>query len=266
MAIIAGEMEKSRYYSTQEKLALFMVGRSYSGDGGGPWTAGLDTGGKQEDLASKGTHFRELLPAELANGFKITNTHKERLYVELSLTGNPVKQPASKNDPIELLRTMHTPDGTAISGRALKVGEVIVVRVTAKSKTPISTGMIVDRIPAGLEIENLNIVQGEQMGVVNIAGVNPAQAMSDQRIKHVEFRDDRFVAAVRLDRNPLTLFYRARVVTPGKFVVPPLYAEDMYRPGLFGLAGGSDTVSVVDVNSASAAVKPAVAGKGDVKP
>jgi uncharacterized protein YfaS (alpha-2-macroglobulin family) len=135
-----------------------------------------------------------------------------------------------------------------VGARPLKVGETVIVHITAKSRTLIGTGMVVDRIPAGLEIENLNIVQGEQMGAVQIAKLNPAEAMNDARIKHVEFRDDRFVAAVRLDGNVLNLFYRARVVTPGKFVVPPLYAEDMYRPDLFGLTGGSDTVTVVDAN------------------
>lgn len=84
------------------------------------------------------------------------------------------------------------------------------------------------------------------MGTVNIGGDNPAQAMNDARIKHVEFRDDRFVAAARFESHPLTLFYRARVVTPGKFVVPPLYAEDMYRPYLFGLVGGDARLEVVE--------------------
>jgi uncharacterized protein YfaS (alpha-2-macroglobulin family) len=116
--------------------------------------------------------------------------------------------------------------------------------------------LIVDRIPAGLEIENLNIMKGEQMGTVTIAGMNPAEVMSNSHIKHVEFRDDRFVAAVRFDASfygnryndtgTLNLFYRARVVTPGEFVVPPLYAEDMYRPNIFGLTGGTDMVTVVD--------------------
>jgi uncharacterized protein YfaS (alpha-2-macroglobulin family) len=35
-------------------------------------------------------------------------------------------------------------------------------------------------------------------------------------------------------------------VTPGEFIVPPLYAEDMYRPNTFGLTGGDETVTVVD--------------------
>ena len=106
--------------------------------------------------------------------------------------------------------------------------------------------MVVDRIPAGLEIENLNLVQGESLGAVKINDINPADAMMDSHIKHVEFRDDRFVAAVKLDAvygnrfngrdyGTLHLFYRARVVTPGQFIVPPLYAEDMYRPNILAV-------------------------------
>ncbi|PYS12621.1 MAG: hypothetical protein DMG17_20505, partial [Acidobacteria bacterium] len=47
-------------------------------------------------------------------------------------------------------------------------------------------------------------------------------------------------------RGLLNLFYRARVVTPGEFVVPPIYAEDMYRPNIYGLSGGGETLTIVD--------------------
>src|SRR5213075_1395640 len=107
----------------------------------------------------------------------------------------------TRSDIIELKRTMYTPDGRVISGRPLQTGETVIVHVQAKSKNDIGTGLIVDRIPAGLEIENLNLVKGEQMGNVTIAGLNPAEVMSNSHIKHVEFRDDRFVAAVRLDNS-----------------------------------------------------------------
>lgn len=250
IAVIAAEMEKNHYYSTQEKLALFLVGRTYSTGDGGPWTATLATGGKNEELASKSTHFREVSAGELAGGIKLTNTYQDKLYVELAITGNPVKLPAPKSDVIELTRKMYAPDGTEIGARPLKVGETVLMRVTARSRTTTATGMIVDRIPAGLEIENTNIVQGEQAGAVTIDKLTPAQAMSDARIKHVEFRDDRFVAAVRLDSNVLTLFYRVRVVTPGKFVVPPLYADDMYRPDVYGQVGGSEVLTIVEAKSA----------------
>ncbi|MFZ6655098.1 MG2 domain-containing protein [Undibacterium sp. TJN19] len=244
--VIAGEMEKYRYYSTQEKLALFLVGRTYSTVDGATWTGSLNMAGKTEDLTSKASVFRELPAAELAAGVKISNSGKDNLYVELSMTGNPVKLPPAKSDVIELSRKMYAPDGSEISGRALKVGETVIMRITARTRNVMGTGMIVDRIPAGLEIENLNIVQGEQMSGVTIDKLNPAEVMQDPRIKHVEFRDDRFVAAVRMDWNVLNLFYRARVVTPGKFVIPPLYAEDMYRPDLYGQTGGTDVLTVVE--------------------
>ncbi|NEX60667.1 alpha-2-macroglobulin family protein [Noviherbaspirillum galbum] len=245
---MVSEMESHRYTSTQEKLALFLVGRAYTQAPTEKWTATI-AGARQEDVSGTATHFREVAAGELVNGLKIANTSKEKLYVELSMGGNPVKQPAARNDPIELSRSLHAPDGSAIGNRTLKVGESVLVHVTVKSRTLIGTGMVVDRIPAGLEIENQNIVQGEQMGAVTIAGVNPVEAMRDARIQHVEFRDDRFVAAARLDYNVLHLFYRARVVTPGKFVVPPLYAEDMYRPDLYGLTGGSDSLIVAEANA-----------------
>jgi uncharacterized protein YfaS (alpha-2-macroglobulin family) len=181
------------------------------------------------------------------------------LYAELSLTGNPIVQPPPRSDAIQLSRSLYTADGRPIGNRALEVGEVVLVHLTAASKTDIGNGMVVDRIPAGLEIENSNITQGEQLSSVVINNVDPVQAMRDPHIKHVEFRDDRFVAAVRFDTNVffynrgtermIHLFYRARVVTPGEFIVPPLYAEDMYRPNIFGLVGGDEKITVVDART-----------------
>ncbi|SNS38286.1 hypothetical protein SAMN06265795_102470 [Noviherbaspirillum humi] len=259
------DMEKRRYYSTQEKMALFMVGQSYDSAKGEAWSAEVaPKAGKAERLSAKGSVMREMPAPELAEGISLNNTHAGKLYVELALSGNALKPPAAKSDVISLTRTLHDPEGRDISGRALKTGETVFVHVMASSRTPIGTGMIVDSIPAGLEIENLNIVQGERNGVVTIAGQNPAEAMSSDRIKHVEYRDDRFVAAVKLTDQPLHLFYRARVVTPGRFVVPPVYAEDMYRPELYGLAGGGDFLTVTNPLLARApAAKPAAKAKAD---
>lgn len=255
LAVVAAEMEKNRYYSTQEKMALFLIGRTLSA-GAGSWTANVTAGGRPEQVSQKGTYFRPVSPTELAAGVRVSNTSGGPLYVELSLSGNPIQQPPARSDIIELKRTMYTPDGRAVSGRPLQTGEIVIVHIAARARNDIGNGLIVDRIPAGLEIENLNIVRGEDIGTVTIAGMNPSEAMGNSHIKHVEFRDDRFVAAVRFDAGfygnrfndiaTLNLFYRARVVTPGEFTSPPLYAEDMYRPNIFGLSGGGETLTVVD--------------------
>jgi uncharacterized protein YfaS (alpha-2-macroglobulin family) len=255
LAVIATELERNRYYSTQEKIALFLVGRSLSA-GGGTWTGRLTAGGNVAQLSQNGAFFRPASTAELASGIRISNTSGAALYAELSLLGNPVQQPPAKDDQIELTRTIYRGDGHPLSEKTLHTGDTVIVHIRVRAKTEIGNALIVDKIPAGLEIENLNIVNGEQLGDVTIAGINPASAMASNQIKHVEFRDDRFVAAVRLQPNRfefgpganggLNLFYRARVVTPGEFIIPPIYGEDMYRPNIFGLTGGHETLRVLD--------------------
>jgi uncharacterized protein YfaS (alpha-2-macroglobulin family) len=165
------------------------------------------------------------------------------------MSGNPAKMPANRSDAIALSRELFEADGTPLRSRALRVGESVIVRINVDARIGLNTGMVVDKIPAGLEIENLNLSQGEGMGSTTIGGVNPADAMQDARIQHVEFRDDRFVVAARL-QGTLRLYYRARVVTPGKFVFPPTYAEDMYRPDVYGLAVSDATLTVTDARQA----------------
>jgi uncharacterized protein YfaS (alpha-2-macroglobulin family) len=255
LSVVAGELERNRYYSTQEKIALFLVGRTLSG-GSGTWSGKVAAGGNIAQLSQKGSFFRPVSTTELSSGIRVSNTSANALYVELSLLGNPMQQPPSRDDEIQLSRTMYSGNGQVLSGKTLQTGDTVIVHIRAKSKNDIGNALIVDRVPAGLEIENLNIVNGEQLGSVTFAGINPAEAMANNQIKHVEFRDDRFVAAVRLQPNRfafrqdpnvgLDLFYRARVVTPGEFIIPPLYGEDMYRPNIFGLTGGHDTLKVVD--------------------
>ena len=61
-----------------------------------------------------------------------------------------------------------------------------------------------------------------------------------------EFRDDHFGAA--FDRNAkspavFTVAYVVRAVSPGRYVLPQAYVEDMYRPDRFGRTG-TGTVEV----------------------
>jgi len=255
VAVAAAELGKNRYTSTQEKLALFLLGRNFAkaGEGEAGWTAEVLGKEKPETINGSGTLIRPLSAAALQGGVRIKNTHKERLYLQLAYSGNPAKMAANRDDAIALTRDLFEADGKPLKSRALKVGESVIVRINVNPRSWINTGMVVDHIPAGLEIENLNIAQGEGMASTLINNVNPAEAMQDPRIQHVEFRDDRFVVAARL-QGKLSLFYRARVVTPGKFVFPPIYAEDMYRPDVYGLATGDATLTVTDGKEKPAAV------------
>jgi uncharacterized protein YfaS (alpha-2-macroglobulin family) len=55
-----------------------------------------------------------------------------------------------------------------------------------------------------------------------------------------EFRDDRFSAAFERTSNSPAVFavaYVVRAVSPGKYVLPQAYVEDMYRPDRYGRTG-----------------------------
>jgi len=138
------------------------------------------------------------------------------------------------------------------AGRQFKVGDLLFVKLAVRARLPVPDAMLIDRVPAGFEIENLNLSQGEKLQDFSIGGVNPAAAMQNERIKHTEYRDDRFVAAVRLDGNSdwLNVFYMLRVVSPGRFVVPPTYAEDMYRAELRAVGAAAPDVLVGDAKGA----------------
>ena len=248
VAVIAAEMNRPQHwYSTQEKLALFLVGREFAvSSGQGEWQARIGAGDRSQTLQTVGTHYREIAARDLAAGVKLTNAHSDRLFVELAISGNPAKPPAPKDDVFNLNRKLYAGDGAALGERTLKVGESVIVELIVKTKARIANALVVDRIPAGLEIENLNLAQGEQAGAIKIGDRDLAEVMKNPRIQHTEFRDDRYVAAAKLD-GETRLYYRARVVTPGKFVVPPIYVEDMYRPAVFGITAGGETLTVVDV-------------------
>jgi uncharacterized protein YfaS (alpha-2-macroglobulin family) len=87
-------------------------------------------------------------------------------------------------------------------------------------------------VPGGLEVENLNLTDPVAWGSVEIDGIALGDRYARAQPRFEEYRDDRYVAAVELHGGEVTLMYLARAVSPGSFVVPPPFVEDMYRPTL----------------------------------
>ncbi|MFZ6820613.1 alpha-2-macroglobulin family protein [Undibacterium sp. Ji22W] len=244
---LADRLGKARgYYSTQERIALFLAARAAGGTVTDPWSVVLKTADGSSPLSSKDSASRHFDPALALKGISIENKGSNSLWLEIEASGFPLKLPLPSTEKISLERKWFTVDGKPWKGGNLKVGDMLIARVTASAKQIIEDAMIVDHIPAGLEVENLNLSQGPQAGEFSIDGVNLAAAMADERIKHKEYRDDRFVAAVRLGDSKINLFYMLRVVTPGRFHVPGTYAEDMYRPEIRAYGASPESVNVVD--------------------
>ncbi len=108
---------------------------------------------------------------------------------------------------------------------------LVKLEVTAKRNVP--DALVVDLLPAGLELENQNLANSSASLQENGDAVqNLLNQMQQADIQHIEFRDDRFVAAVAVNEGqPVTLVYLARAVTPGTYQVPQPQVESMRRSG-----------------------------------
>lgn len=254
------------YYSTQERLALFRLGQLLASGEQKPWRATVTSDGATRAIDGAVSPFAEVTATEFAHGLTIANPSDQRLFVELSLSGNPTQTPtppAAGAARLTITREYLRANGSPLGNAPLKVGDSVLVHLHADSEhTVTGSALIVDRVPAGLEIENQNLVQGESGDGVKVGGTDVHEAMQNDRIVHVEFRDDRFAAAVKLGWGGIDLFYRARVVTPGQYTVPPVIAQDMYRPDVFGVLDAHAKLAIVDANASANAAAAAPASTG----
>jgi uncharacterized protein YfaS (alpha-2-macroglobulin family) len=243
---LAGEFEQRQYHSTQERLALFLAARAAGGSAEQPWQATLTVGGKGETLGGRLTEQRSLDAAALKRGVSVAGTGTETLFLDLAAEGYPLKPLAPREDRIALERSWWTVEGKPLTTRQFSSGDLVVVRLRVQARQRIKDALIVERVPAGMEVENLNLSQGVKLSEFTVDGVNVGQALADTRIKHSEYRDDRFVAAADLQGGKLDLFYLLRAVTPGRYGVPAPFAEDMYRPDIRGVGKSEADILVTD--------------------
>ena len=252
---LASMIQKDRYFSTQEKMALFLAGHNLANSPQTPWQVTINAGGQDRKLESKNLRIEPLSVTQLAQtgGVKLTNTDSKPLYLAMTLNGHAAQMPTASSNYFNLSRKLYRADGSPLKDkREFNVGESLLVELTVRAQNSVSNALVVDAIPAGFEIENLNLKQGEGLDSIKIGDTNPADAMTNKAILHTEFRDDRFAAVLRLSRGEThNLYYRVRVVTPGRFAFPPTYAEDMYVPSINGIGGSTETVTISDARTSA---------------
>ena len=164
----------------------------------------------------------------------LVNDGKSAARVITTASGAPVEPEGALAQGYELERTFYKLDGTKTELTSMTQNEriVVVLKVT-ESEARYARLLVVDRLPAGLEIDNPALFDSGSLDAF-------AWLKRDLEPVHTEYRDDRFVAA--MDREPgqsafFTLAYVVRAVAPGRYIYPPATAEDMYRPERFGRTG-----------------------------
>lgn len=238
-AKVADTLAHRQWLSTQERLALLRLARF---DPAVDWQARV-TSSLGSGSLSGSVPLQQGAPEALAAS-AVTNEGKGSLYVQRTLVGYPEQAPARVSKGISVTRSWFNSDGQRFDPAKVKVGDLVVVRLNVSSESAVPDALLVEMVPAGFELENPALGNSIKLEELSIEGKPAWQSEWNDYLKHQEFRDDRYTAALDLSEGSnQQLVYLMRAVTPGRYQVPPTQVEDMYRPEL--RAVGEDIHEVI---------------------
>ncbi|UVE17221.1 alpha-2-macroglobulin family protein [Pseudomonas sp. LS44] len=228
---LADELASRDYLSTQERNALFLAGRDLLGKPERDWSAELSVAGQACPLSNTAPGLK-LEGATLDEPLGVRNLGSETLYQRLTISGYPSSAPSAGGENLSIQRDYLGMNGEPLNLEAVKSGELVLVHLAIQAKQRVPDALVVDLLPAGLELENQNLASSAaSLQDASGAVKEWLKAMQNASPKHQEFRGDRYVAALDVGGHSTThLLYLARAVTPGIYRVPPPQVESMYRP------------------------------------
>ena len=180
----------------------------------------------------RGALYRTL-PADGLTGAAVAlvNEGATQVRAVISVAGHPITPEPAADRGFIVERKLYRLDGKAVGPEGLRQNDrvVVVLNVTEKA-AQFGRILLVDPLPAGLEIDNPRLV--DATGVADLPWLERKVEPSA-----TEFRDDRFVAAFDRDAQQPAQFsvaYLVRAVSPGTYVHAGPFIEDMYRPDRYG--------------------------------
>jgi uncharacterized protein YfaS (alpha-2-macroglobulin family) len=246
--VVAKAYRAKSYTSTQEQAWMLLAARALAEEAG---HAALTVNG----MPHKGQLVRPLSAAEVKDGsLVITNESDAAVDAVVSVIGAALTPEPAVSKGFTIERTYYTLGGKKVdlasaTGGVAELAQNDRLVVVLKVQSPDTGGriLVVDRLPAGLEIENPRLVDSGDIKTLD-------WLKTTVKPEHTDFRDDRFVAGFdffgsgdrrrgrrnadsdeesREPASSATVAYLVRAVTPGSFVHPAATVEDMYRPDRF---------------------------------
>lgn len=217
-AVVAGLSGKVGSLSTQEATWMLLATRAMVD---GPGLSGITFNG----LPPAGP-LVQVMEGGLGDPVVVRNDTGRTQAVTVTAYGVPTEPEPAGGNGYAITRSYWTLDGQKVpAGQPVKAGARMVAVLEV---TPFGRGegrlMVNDPLPAGLEIDNPNLIAGGQIGALDWLDVV-------NEVAHSEFRQDRFLTAIdRHGNDTFRLAYVVRAVSPGEFRHPAASVEDMYRP------------------------------------
>ena len=218
--LVSREWERRSSLSTQEQTWLTLAAR------------GLKEADKDlritvnGELKTGGYKMRATGEDILVNPVNVVNQAQEPITAVLTTVAAPREPLTAGGNGFEISRSYYTLDGEEanISEATQNERYVAVIKVTQLNDW--ATRLVVtDLLPAGFTIDN--------PGLVSSASLTNFSWLPQTEAAHLEFRYDRFTAALNYavgNGREFTLAYVVRAVNPGTYAHPAAVVEDMYRP------------------------------------
>lgn len=264
VTVVSAAYRNRAYTSTQEQAWMLLAAKALGDEN-------ANTSLAVNGAPVSGSVLRTLTPQELETGVDIANNGDTSVEAVVTVVGAGLKPELASSKGFTIERSYYKLDGTKVDLASanggtseVKQNDRFVAVLKVSSDETHGRVLLVDRLPAGFEIENPRIVDSGDVKTLD-------WLKSSIRAEHSEFRDDRFVAAfdfatsstsssspeneneagttdaaaaaeatvqsaeqaAKLANAPqatATVAYIIRAVTPGKFLHPAATVEDMYRP------------------------------------
>ena len=189
-------------------------------------------------LAQQEAWRSSLKGAALAEGLAVENKGERAVRFITAVRGVPVEPLPPVANGYSLTRSYYTTEGHLASPEAVTQNERFVVLIEGRAENDSEQQtLVVDLLPAGFEIENAAL-GGED--VTKTYGFLPLLSET----AFTAARDDRFVAALDLrGKGRFAVAYLVRAVTPGRYSLPGVFVEDMYRP-VYHARGAVSTMTI----------------------
>ncbi|MFP2931263.1 alpha-2-macroglobulin family protein, partial [Pyxidicoccus sp. 3LG] len=249
--MVAGALQthSSSWYTTQELVwGITGLGKRLQGTTASFSAPTLMADGKavapvQDKDARASDRSWALARASERQGLQLDVKSKDagKLYLVLSSEGvRSDGQVKTGGQGLTLTRRWRKLDGTelALGADAVSLADLVYVELELRNGTAerVQNIALVDRLPAGWEIENARLGRGGSVSWVDA----DAQWAAD----YVNIRDDRMEVFGSLNAGESKkVVYAVRAVTAGTFTLPSAEAEAMYDPRLWAREK-SDTVRV----------------------
>ncbi len=226
---LEGRAYNGYWYSTQEtSFALLALGKVFKSRADDNYTISIT----DSKIGLMGTYKS----GEKAVNIKLSPTSDISIkmegtgeaYYTLNIFGIPDKDVEEYDKGLRVRRTFLDVNGKEVKLSDIKVGQLLVAKITLKANKYLDNVVILDLLPPGLEIENPRLSTSEDL----------AWASSSYVAQYMDIRDDRLLLFSYASDYENVFYYTVRAVTEGSFEIPSIMAEAMYNPDYSSLSSG----------------------------